>query len=388
MQKTKTKIVESDDSFHNGIGRIIQFNQLFGMFPISGATNRDPNTVQYRWISIRTLYSLLIICTSLMYAITEAKRLKPLGMNATNINGLVFSLTNVVTEILFFNLSMKWGSIMVFWQKIEAIFLSEPYRIKGWSLKRKLRITFSVILFFAVIEHLFSLMTAFYYQYHEIARCKWNVTDPFRHYFVRSFPGIFLLFPYNIFVGILFQFNQLCMAIFWSLCDLIIIMMSIGLSYRFDQINEQLVMIKQGKILVTEQFWIRIREHYVKLCELLGFVGDKISAIILLSCTSNLYFICLQTLHLSQPVDGWAPKIYYWYSFSFLIFRTVITLLCTAAIHDASKKPLSIIQRIPNEGWCCELERFVIQLRSETIALNGMGFFNLTRKTLFSVTKW
>ena len=47
-----------------------------------------------------------------------------------------------------------------------------------------------------------------------------------------------------------------------------------------------------------EMEWTIIREHYVLLCELLEMVDDNLSAIILLSCVNNLYFICNQLLNI------------------------------------------------------------------------------------------
>jgi gustatory receptor len=57
-----------------------------------------------------------------------------------------------------------------------------------------------------------------------------------------------------------------------------------------------------------------------------------------------------------------------------------------ASIHEASKFPIQIISSIPPEGWCNEMQRFMDQARAQDIALSGMKFFYLTRKTILSVS--
>lgn len=47
--------------------------------------------------------------------------------------------------------------------------------------------------------------------------------------------------------------------------------------------------------------------------------------------------------------------LYYGYSLFFLIVRTVTMFLCAARIHEAAKKPLDIVSKIPNTGWCVEV---------------------------------
>jgi gustatory receptor len=58
-----------------------------------------------------------------------------------------------------------------------------------------------------------------------------------------------------------------------------------------------------------------------------------------------------------------------------------------AQINDSSKYPIKIIKSIPPEGWCIEMQRFADEVRTQTIALSGMRFFYLTRKSILAVWK-
>lgn len=77
--------------------------------------------------------------------------------------------------------------------------------------------------------------------------------------------------------------------------------------------------------------------------------------------------------------------IYFWYSFIFLLSRTVVFSLLTAAVHDESKKPVNVLRDVPSKTWCSEVERFIEEVVCSTIALSGMRFFFMTRKLILSV---
>lgn len=75
--------------------------------------------------------------------------------------------------------------------------------------------------------------------------------------------------------------------------------------------------------------------------------------------------------------------VYFWFSMSFLIGRTLAVCLYSSQIYDESQKPLDILRAAPN--WCIEIRRFSEHVVNGTIALSGMRFFYLTRKLLLSV---
>jgi len=70
----------------------------------------------------------------------------------------------------------------------------------------------------------------------------------------------------------------------------------------------------------------------------------------------------------------------------YLFLRTIIAQFLAANIHDSSKYPIEVIKSIPLEGWCVEMQRISDEARSQTIALSGMKFFYLTRKSILGVS--
>lgn len=77
-------------------------------------------------------------------------------------------------------------------------------------------------------------------------------------------------------------------------------------------------------------------------------------------------------------------KVYFWYSLLFIASRTSATNLIASRIQISSKAPFAVFRTIPSEGWNEELQRFFNELKAETNALSGLGFFIVTRMLLLA----
>lgn len=77
--------------------------------------------------------------------------------------------------------------------------------------------------------------------------------------------------------------------------------------------------------------------------------------------------------------------VYFWYSLLYLFARTLLAQYFAATIHGASNYPLEVLKAVPLEGWCVEVQRFIDQIRSQTMAFSGYKFFYLTRNTILTV---
>lgn len=92
------------------------------------------------------------------------------------------------------------------------------------------------------------------------------------------------------------------------------------------------------------------------------------------------YFYC-------SSLPYWINYVYFWYSLVYLFGRTLATQYLAALIHDASNQPLSVLKSVPFKGNCVEIDRFIDQIRTQTMAFSGYRFFYLTRKTIMAVSK-
>lgn len=122
-----------------------------------------------------------------------------------------------------------------------------------------------------------------------------------------------------------------------------------------------------------------------------------------------------------------AHAVYFWFSLTFLITRTLAVSLYAADINDESKKPTRVLRAVPRESWCLEVgglfgvkrascacalwncfgkhqqhhhhhhiimslsrskqvKRFSDEVTYDVVGLSGMKFFHITRKLVLSVS--
>ncbi|XP_065163157.1 gustatory receptor for sugar taste 64e-like [Atheta coriaria] len=183
----------------------------------------------------------------------------------------------------------------------------------------------------------------------------------------------------------------------WCYSDLFIMIMSSALAVRFQQITTRLKKIteEQGSRWRLEgarknhaeesnKLWKEIREDYNKLCVLCRTLDEAISYLVLMSYSTNLFFILIQLFN-SLRNKNTREKIYFFFSFGFLISRTISVSLYAAWVNDESKKPLLILNSIPSHLYNLEIKRFVQQISFDSVALTGRHFFHVTRGLILSV---
>lgn len=54
-------------------------------------------------------------------------------------------------------------------------------------------------------------------------------------------------------------------------------------------------------------------------------------------------------------MPSFAHSVYFWFSLTFLITRTLAVSLYAANINDESKKPARVFRAVPRESWCLEV---------------------------------
>ncbi|EDV97438.1 GH14695 [Drosophila grimshawi] len=155
--------------------------------------------------------------------------------------------------------------------------------------------------------------------------------------------------------------------VLYGFMDLFIIMISKGLSYRFEQISNRIRLLEQAD-QVPQSTFIKIREDYVRMCQLLERVDNAFSLMIIFN-------------KLRWPIN----YVYHWYSMLFLVSRTACVFLTAATINDESKSALAVLRRVSGNNWCIEVERLIFQMFTQTVALSGKKFYFLTRRLLLGM---
>ncbi|XP_013117746.2 gustatory receptor for sugar taste 64b-like [Stomoxys calcitrans] len=133
-------------------------------------------------------------------------------------------------------------------------------------------------------------------------------------------------------------------------------------------------------------FWREVREHYLVLKKLLRLLNNEMSALILISCANNMYFICCQLFSSFTNIGvDWVAELAFWFSLVYNIFRTILTLSLAALVDEYTKKIIACLRDVPSRSWCIETQRFSEQLAVDVTAFSAAGFFSLTRKLILAM---
>lgn len=202
----------------------------------------------------------------------------------------MFYFDAVAQSYVFLYLATNWKDIISFWNKMEKPFLTDPYTVKGINLTLKVRLTGLVFCVLFLIEHFTRVGMGLFESGDQLRLCNASDISFFYNYMRRDRPHLLEVLPYHWWIFPIFQWSILLMAFCCNYVDFFVIILSIGLSTRFNQLNERLRQTPQHQM--DRKFWLEIRLHYTNLVDLLEFIDDKISLMVLFSMSHNLFLVC------------------------------------------------------------------------------------------------
>ncbi|XP_067648195.1 gustatory receptor for sugar taste 64a-like isoform X2 [Eurosta solidaginis] len=374
------------DIFHRAISPILIVGQCFSLLPVLGVGHPNPRHLHFSFKSIPVLITLIFLIASSSLNLATMKYLAKIGVNAKNLVGVVFFTCVQSSTILFFALAPRWPRLIRYWTRTEMIFVRKPYEMPKRHLSSRVRRAAFAIIILSATEHMLYLISAVISQYRKASFCA-SVNNEtyhftFNDFTYKNYDYVFEVYPNTKFVGgLILVINFFCTFV-WNFMDIFIMMVGKGIAYRFEQIKMRI-----NKLLdkIPEAVFMDIRDHYIKLIELLEYVDEDLSGIILLSCANNLYFVCYQLLNIFNKLRWPINYVYFWFSLLFLIGRTAFVFLTAASINDEAKDALNVLRRVPATTWCVEVERLIFQMTTSTVALSGKKFYFLTRRLLFGM---
>ncbi|XP_068986732.1 gustatory receptor for sugar taste 64f-like isoform X1 [Bombus flavifrons] len=375
------------DSLHASMRPIIMLAQCFSLFPVSGINNSDASYLRFTWRSPKFVYCAMSIFGSSVMTIFNILRIVSTGVNSTKMTTFVFNGTNLIASLLFLKLSIQWPCLMVTWEKLEKELSHRHRKISRITLATKFSIVTIVVMMIALVEHGLSIIHG-YIQAKECAVFKAE-EDILGVYFQMQFPQIFSRIQYSLWKGVLVDICNILSTFSWNFVDLFLILISIALTDQFRQLNSRLNSIRGKHHFIVkampEWWWAEARNEYNHLATLTRQLDSHISVMVLLSFATDLYFICIQLLFSFTPMRGIVEKIYFGFSFGFLLARTTVVSLCAATIHDESLLPAPILYSVSGSSFSTEVMRFLAQVTTDNICLTGMKFFSVTRGLVLTV---
>lgn len=276
---------------------------LFGLFPISGLFSKDPQNISFKWISLHTLFSACFMVASLSYTLLMLIfQLRSGSLTASNIVGVIFFGNCSIISIFFFKLAMSFGKIIQRWSEVEKNLQisnsQEGVVSTKWSLRKRVNVCLTVSLCLAAMEHSLSLSTAYQRGIYEKIACNWTVTDDFEFFVAEHLRFVFTFLEYGHPKAIVAEFFNISFTFYWNFLDIFLMMISIGLSYNYEQINNRLNFFKER--ILQDDVWFKIRKDYNEVSSLVKFLDSHLEKMIVLACFNDSYFIIVQLLNISS----------------------------------------------------------------------------------------
>ncbi|XP_061382738.1 gustatory receptor for sugar taste 64a-like [Danaus plexippus] len=313
---------------------------------------------------------------------------KSAGRNVSaTLSGSIFYGNALLSLMISWKFVKSWKSSTSYWIRIES---RASFLLPNSSIRRKVNFVSLFVAISATVEHILSMISA------TGADCP--PEDYFERYILTSHGFLIHDYEYSLWLAIPIFIMSKSATILWNFQDLIIILMSMGLSSRYHRLNNFVkeVVESENEVLAVKKLatgfhlrvdvWRRIRQAFVQQSALVRKVDTELGALILLSNLNNLYFICLQLFLGIRSIEGTLiNRIYYFYSLGWLLLRASSVVLAAAEINLHSQKALPFLSSFPTYAYNIEIKRLISQLNNDQISLNGMGFFALKRQKLLEV---
>ncbi|KAK9730415.1 Trehalose receptor [Popillia japonica] len=286
-----------------------------------------------------------------------------------------FYTNAVVTVALFTILAKEWSKLMDIFTEIDKS-MNRTYGFPV-NLRKKVIHTTTYFMVMAAVEHVLSL-TYRVLDCNKLSNCTTSL------YYQDNYSQIFDFANYSTVLAVLTQAIHFWCTFAWNYNNLFIMLMSTILAERFKQITGRLKYYE--KFRFAGNFWSSIREDYDKLCFLCYQLDSTLSYIILSSYGTNLFFIIIQLYNsLMNNYRNATEKAYFFFSFGFLIFRTVAVSLYAAQINDASKEPTVILHSVPSIVYNEDIKRLLCQISFDSAVLTGCKMFKITRGLILNI---
>ncbi|EDW19618.1 gustatory receptor 64e [Drosophila mojavensis] len=379
LQRADRESYVHNGSFLEAIKPVLIIAQIFALMPVRGISSKYAEDLSFRWQSFRSYYSLIVIVLFGISSGFNAMFVILVNFDFDSVETLIFYASIFAISVAFFQLAMKWPSVVLEWQMVESQLPMLRTERERAALASHIRMIIMIAIGCSLVEHLLSMLSSLYY----VNACPVMPNQPINSYLLINFSMFFHFVDYTPLLGLIGKVINVLATFAWSFNDIFVMAVSVSLAARFRQLNDH--MLREARLPTSVEFWIQNRISFRNLCKLCTVVDDAISAITLLCFSNNLYFICGKILKSLQKKPSASHTAYFWFSLSYLLSRTLILSLYSASVNDESKRPLAIFQLVPRPYWCTELKRFSEEVHMDQVALTGLKLFRLTRGVVIAV---
>ncbi|KAJ8918493.1 hypothetical protein NQ315_008191 [Exocentrus adspersus] len=361
------------NGFHENIRFVIIMAQFFGVMPLHNI-RESIHEVKFKWKSFRLTYSVYNTVATFVNSVFWVTKFAVDGLVVDETAQMAFYVCNCFASIQLIQIARHWSHILREWSFVELSMRGYGYQV---NLKKTFVVLASLFMGVGLVEHMLFILNSVY----QAKNCKGYDEAPFKYFFGVSFPNIFTLVVYDHWIGFIVKFFNTTATFTWIYTDLLITLISIGLTARFKQIVWRL----ENNKVMHEKFWKEIRQDYHRLYHLSKTVEKHIALLVLISYIHNIFFLCIQLYNSIGERSGIIESVYFFFSFGFLVLRLLAVSMYGAWLNDEARKPLEFLYAVPSEHYCTEINRLIEQIYTNPVGITGSGFFLVTKNFLLQM---
>lgn len=233
------------DSTQRAIGPTVVIGQIIGLLPVKNVLNYSAaaNGLSFKWLCPKSVLAAALIFLSCIELCCAIRRFIRMGFSLGGFTVIAFYFSTTSTAVLMFRLAVsgRFKQLMETFENMEEIFDSDLYRIPNnkWTLRRKIITLTCIVAPLAIVEHLFYLLAKMTNVWSQIKKCKFNISL-YEHFLRTERRHLYVVIPFNYFIAIPFEITNLCNTFAWTFLDLTIMIFSIALAHRFQQISRRI----------------------------------------------------------------------------------------------------------------------------------------------------
>lgn len=248
MQRESTK-GECSGSFHEAIFPLLFIAQCFGVMPVHNISGKCPTGLKFTWKSLRFMFAVFVMMSCGLETLSAISWTFRTHIEFGKMVILVFYVTNFMSFFCFLRLSVVWPELMKKWHEVEKNLPQMEMKKEKRAMCLRIRKTVAVILTMSAVEHILSIIGSVAV----VLDCP-RIQNILQAYYVHNFPQVFSFFKYSHLLGIYVKLIHVTSTFVWSYADLFIMVVSQGLSAKFNQINERMLKDK-GKVSRSMKNW-------------------------------------------------------------------------------------------------------------------------------------
>ncbi|KAJ3653233.1 hypothetical protein Zmor_012495 [Zophobas morio] len=341
--------------------------QCFALLPVDGIKS---NNIHFQWKSVHICYTLFITLVLCVLLIFEVIYSSGQILSEYRINSLITKICSVLMLIVHLRLGYKWPSLMQNWSQTETVMDIRYGRLENFGLRVKI----CILLFFVTTTA--GHLNAIVYQYMYGHVLKFDF-----------YAFIFDYIPFNSILGITLAFVYTVHFFILNFNDFFIIVTSMYVALRFQQIRKRLERQEKHAQRGVEivDFWQEMRRDYDRLSNLCLEVDDGINGLIFVSFADNLYCVISYLFRQLMVENEGAQLVIFYVFFPIMVVKVLTVCLYTSWINDESLAPVNILNSVSSRDYNPEIGRWLTQMSFDKVALTGGKIFKITRSIFLSV---